>query len=135
MTEDTRKAILEAALQIVGESGFEKLKKGDTLYIKKDDRNYQFKVIEVHSALKGAIAKDTVFMGLSTILNFYEHNDDPTGPLFWAHYSYLGLNPKGLKDRYADYWQLNVNQAMIHYLYALVQQSGVHVLYLLSGEV
>ncbi len=70
-------------------------------------------------ALKGAIAKDTVYMGLRTILNFYEHNNDPTGPLFWAHYSYLGLNPKGLKDQYADYWQLNVNHAMIHYRYAL----------------
>ena len=37
------------------------------------------------------------------------------GPLFWAHYSYLGLDPRGLKDRYADYWKENVNQAMINY--------------------
>jgi hypothetical protein len=29
------------------------------------------------------------------------------GPLFWAHYSFLGLDPRGLKDRYADYWQHN----------------------------
>lgn len=70
-------------------------------------------------ALNGAIANDTVYYGLDTELNFYEHNDDPTGPLFWAHYSYLGLNPKELKDKYADYWKLNVNQAKIHYLYAL----------------
>ena len=26
-----------------------------------------------------------------------------TGPLFWAHYSFLGLDPRGLRDRYADY--------------------------------
>jgi len=37
------------------------------------------------------------------------------GPLFWAHYSYLGLNPGGLSDKYADYWQLNVNQVLINH--------------------
>ncbi len=41
-------------------------------------------------ARDGAIANDTVYYGLNTVLDFYEHNDDPTGPLFWAHYSYLG---------------------------------------------
>lgn len=37
------------------------------------------------------------------------------GPLFWAHYSYLGLDPRGLKDRYADYWEESRNQALINY--------------------
>jgi len=37
------------------------------------------------------------------------------GPLFWAHYSYLGLDPQGLKDKYADYWKENTNQALINY--------------------
>jgi hypothetical protein len=37
------------------------------------------------------------------------------GPLFWAHYSYLGLDPRGLKDKYADYWLENTNQALINY--------------------
>jgi hypothetical protein len=41
------------------------------------------------------------------------------GPLFWAQYSYLGLNPKGLKDKYADYWQENVNHTLIHYAYCI----------------
>jgi hypothetical protein len=27
------------------------------------------------------------------------------GPLFFAHYSFLGLDPRGLRDRYADYWE------------------------------
>lgn len=70
-------------------------------------------------ALGGGIAEDTVYYGLNTILNYYQHNDDPVGPLFWSHYSYLGLNPRGLKDKYADYWKLNENHARIHYLYAL----------------
>lgn len=30
------------------------------------------------------------------------------GPLFFAHYSFLGLDPRGLRDRYADYWQQNL---------------------------
>ena len=75
-------------------------------------------------ARDGAIANDTVYYGLNTVLDFYEHNDDPTGPLFWAHYSYLGLNPKGLKDQYADYWELNRNHALIHYNYAVDNPKG-----------
>jgi hypothetical protein len=70
-------------------------------------------------AMNGKISQDTVFYGLKTILNHYEHDTDPVGPLFWAHYSYLGLNPKGLSDKYADYWKLNQNQALIHYRYSL----------------
>ncbi len=36
------------------------------------------------------------------------------GPLFWSHYSFLGLNPRGLKDQYADYWTHNVNHTLIN---------------------
>lgn len=45
------------------------------------------------------------------------HQGDATesGPLFWAHYSYLGLDPRGLKDKYADYGKENTNHALIHY--------------------
>jgi hypothetical protein len=44
------------------------------------------------------------------------HQEAPDGgPLFWAHYSYLGLDPHGLKDQYADYWKENTNQALINY--------------------
>lgn len=45
-----------------------------------------------------------------------KHNfaKDYGGPLFWAHYSYLGLDPRGLKDRYADYWLHNTNQTLIN---------------------
>ncbi len=75
-------------------------------------------------ALNGEIAKDTVYYGLETELNHYEHDNAPVGPLFWAHYSYLGLDPKGLQDQYADYWKLNVNHAMIHYKYAVDNPKG-----------
>jgi len=41
------------------------------------------------------------------------------GPLFWAHYSYLGLDPRNLKDKYADYWQNNKNQTLINWKWCL----------------
>ena len=45
----------------------------------------------------------------------YQGNNPYGGPLFWAHYSYLGLDPHGLKDQYADYWKENTHLAMINY--------------------
>lgn len=41
------------------------------------------------------------------------------GPLFFTHYSFLGLNPKGLTDRYADYWEQNTNHTLINYRYCV----------------
>lgn len=37
------------------------------------------------------------------------------GPLFFAHYSFCGLNPRGLRDAHADYWEQNVAQARINH--------------------
>ena len=31
------------------------------------------------------------------------------GPLFLSQYSFCGIDLRGLKDQYADYWQQNVN--------------------------
>jgi hypothetical protein len=39
------------------------------------------------------------------------------GPLFFAHYSFLGINPNGLSDAYANYWTQDTAHAMINYLY------------------
>ncbi len=64
----------------------------------------------------GAIVSDKEAYGMPLIL---KHNTrgNKAGPLFWAHYSYLGLNPKGLEDKYANYWDLNVNHTKINYEY------------------
>ena len=45
----------------------------------------------------------------------HQGNPPHGGPLFWAQYSYLGLDPGGLKDKYADYWEENKNQTLINY--------------------
>ena len=46
------------------------------------------------------------------------------GPLFWAHYSYLGLDPRGLKDRYADYWEHNKNHTLINRAWCVENPKG-----------
>ncbi|MCM4157212.1 glucoamylase family protein [Gramella sp. AN32] len=71
----------------------------------------------------GDITTDVEAYGLPLIL---KHNTggDKGGPLFWAHYSYLGLNPKGLEDKYANYWELNKNHSLINYEYCLENPKG-----------
>lgn len=44
---------------------------------------------------------------------------DYGGPLFFAHYSFLGLDPRGLKDQYADYWMQNKNHTLINRQYCI----------------
>ncbi|MBL7697041.1 MAG: beta-glucosidase [Chitinophagaceae bacterium] len=41
------------------------------------------------------------------------------GPLFFSHYSFLGLDPHGLKDSYADYWEQNRNHTLINRQYCI----------------
>lgn len=36
------------------------------------------------------------------------------GPLFFAHYSYMGFDPRGLRDRFTDYFTNNRNMALIN---------------------
>lgn len=71
----------------------------------------------------GAITSEHEAYGYPLIL---KHNgaEEYGGPLFWAHYSYIGLNPKGLKDQYADFWQLNRNQTLINYEYCVENPKG-----------
>ena len=50
-----------------------------------------------------------------------KHNgaEEMGGPLFWAHYSWIGLDPRGLKDQYADYWNVVRNHALSDYKYCV----------------
>lgn len=41
------------------------------------------------------------------------------GPLFFTHYSFLGLNPNGLTDRHTNYFERNKSHALIHRAYAI----------------
>jgi hypothetical protein len=46
------------------------------------------------------------------------------GPLFFAHYSFLGLDPHGLKDTYADYWEQNVSHTLINLAHCVRNPNG-----------
>jgi hypothetical protein len=41
------------------------------------------------------------------------------GPMFWAHYSYLGFDPRGLKDAFCNYFVRNRNHALIQNAYSV----------------
>ena len=41
------------------------------------------------------------------------------GPLFFSHYSYLGLNPNGLADEYVNYGNANSSHSNINYNYCV----------------
>jgi len=43
------------------------------------------------------------------------------GPLFFAHYSFLGLNPAKMKDNYVNYWQQNVAHTLINRHYCIYE--------------
>lgn len=75
-------------------------------------------------ARNDSIITDRVYYDLPTVLDHFEGNNDPVGPLFWSHYSYLGLDPRNLKDKYADYWKLNQNHSLIDYRYCVDNPKG-----------
>lgn len=50
-----------------------------------------------------------------------KHSGNPAngGPLFFSHYSFLGLNPTGLSDQYGNYWNVARNHTRINYQYCV----------------
>ena len=50
---------------------------------------------------------------------------DYGGPLFFAHYSFMGLDPRGLSDAYADYFAQNTAHALINRAHCLTNPGGV----------
>ncbi len=50
------------------------------------------------------------------------------GPMFFAHYSYLGFDPRGIKDAYCNYFVRNRNHALIQRDYAVANPEN-HVGY------
>lgn len=67
-------------------------------------------------ASNGGIVSSANQYGYPLVL---DHVGSGTGPLFWAHYSYLGLDPRNLSDQYANYWDLNRNHTLINYSYCV----------------
>ncbi|MDP3180631.1 MAG: glucoamylase family protein [Bacteroidota bacterium] len=66
----------------------------------------------------GGINSETTKYGYTLKL---KHNGaaEYGGPLFWSHYSYLGLDPRNLKDKYANYWDETRNHVLIDFNYCV----------------
>lgn len=65
-------------------------------------------------ARNGAIKNEKSFYDITLPLG-----EDYGGPLFFAHYSFLGLDPRNLQDAYAHYWTQNVNHSLINRAYVI----------------
>jgi len=63
-------------------------------------------------AKNGGIINGKTFYGYYQPLGW-----DYGGPLFFAHYSFLGLDPRNLQDMYGNYWTQNVNHSLINWAY------------------
>ncbi len=71
-------------------------------------------VYEQGWARNGAIVNGKTFF--NTVLPLGE---DKGGPLFFSHYSFMGLNPTHLSNQYANYMTQNVAHSKINYSYCV----------------
>lgn len=66
--------------------------------------------------------------GLKNGKSFYQYTlplgPDMGGPLFFSHYSFLGLDPRGLSDQFADYWTQNQNHSLINQAHSINNPLG-----------
>jgi hypothetical protein len=70
-------------------------------------------------AQNGGIVNGSTFYGYMLPVGY-----DYGGPLFFAHYSFLGLDPRDLSDAYANYWEQNVNHSLINWAYCADNPKG-----------
>jgi hypothetical protein len=70
-------------------------------------------VYDIGWAQNGNIRNNNIYFGYALPLG-----PPLGGPLFFAHYSFLGLNPFGLTDQYADYQVQVTNHTKINYEYS-----------------
>lgn len=73
-------------------------------------------------ARNGAIVTAASSYNIPKIFNY--NGASIVGPMFWAHYSYLGLDPRGLTDQYANYWELTQNHTKIMHAYCVANPIG-----------
>ncbi len=69
-------------------------------------------------ARNGSIKNSASQYGIPLLVN---HNgaNGTVGPMFFSHYSFLGLDPRGLTDEYVNYGDTTKNHARIMHQYAI----------------
>jgi len=70
-------------------------------------------------ARNGAIINGSAYHGITLPLG-----EEYGGPLFFSHYSFLGLDPRNLEDKYANYWEQHVNHTLINRAYCMENPEG-----------
>jgi hypothetical protein len=65
-------------------------------------------------AMNGSIINGKTFYGITLPMGY-----DYGGPLFFSHYSFLGMDPRKLSDTYGNYWEQGVAHSMINYSYCV----------------
>lgn len=74
-------------------------------------------------AENGKISGQSIYK--SDTLNMRYQGNPPQGAsLFWGHYSYLGLDPRNLRDSYAEYWKEFTSLARINYKWCVDNPLG-----------
>jgi len=72
-------------------------------------------------ARNGAIKNNNSYYGIELPLG-----EAFGGPLFFEHYSFLGINPNGLSDTYANYLTQAVNHSKINFEYCKANPKGYY---------
>jgi hypothetical protein len=72
-------------------------------------------------ALNGGMKNGNTYYGVQLPLG-----PNSGGPLFFAHYSFLGINPHDLTDTYANYFTQNTAHSLINYNYCVANPNGFY---------
>ncbi len=69
---------------------------------------------------KGWVGEGTTYVNGSDYYGYTQWvGQTHGGPLFFTHYSFIGLDPRGLKDQYCDYFENNRNISLINRSYCI----------------
>lgn len=75
-------------------------------------------------ARNGAILSDTTLYKIHPVV-IHNTGKQYVGPIFWTLFSYVGFDPRGIKDKLGiNYWKVNVAQAKIHQAYCIENPKG-----------
>ncbi len=72
-------------------------------------------------AINGGIKNGATYFGVQLPLG-----PNLGGPLFFSHYSFLGINPNGLTDSYANYFTQNTAHSLINYNYCVANPKNFY---------
>jgi len=76
-------------------------------------------VYDMGYARNGELKNGSSYYGIKLPLG-----EELGGPLFFSHYSFLGLDPRNLEDQFANYWEQNVNHTLINRQYCIDNPLG-----------